>query len=113
MRILFAMWAIPMGLFWGWYFVSLNNMHFGYVMLSRPLHDLVFEMYGQALGIDPATIPGFIARACIFDCFIVAGIIAFRKRKVIAAKLRSRRERLASPLESRQERYLGEPAPSA
>lgn len=113
MRILFAMWAIPMGLFWGWYLLSLNDMHFGYVMLSRPLHDLVFEMYGEILGIDPASIPGLVARACIFDSFIVAGIIAYRKRRFLIAKLRPQSGGHAADLQLRQQRYVGEPAPSA
>ena len=43
MRYLIALWAIPLALFWGWYFLSLNDMTFGYLMLSRRLHDFVFQ----------------------------------------------------------------------
>jgi hypothetical protein len=50
MRYLFALWAAPLVLFWGWFFLSLNDINFGYVMLSRQLHDLVFQLYGQMLG---------------------------------------------------------------
>ncbi|MGO4562238.1 DUF6105 family protein [Rhizobiales bacterium 3FA27D7] len=85
MRALLLLWITPLVLFWGWYFLSLNDMNFGYVMLSRQLHDLVFQLYGEILGIDPAIIPGMVARACVFDSFLVAGIIAFRRRKKIAA----------------------------
>jgi hypothetical protein len=92
MRYLIALWAFPLALFWGWYFLSLNDMNFGYVMLSRRLHDLVFQLYGQMLGIDPATIPAMVARACIFDTFLVGGIIAFRYRNAIAAWVRQNRE---------------------
>src|SRR5262245_23140379 len=102
MRYLIALWAFPLALFWGWYFLSLNDMNFGYVMLSRRLHDLVFQLYGQMLGIDPATIPAMVARACIFDSFLVGGIIAFRYRKASGAWVRQNRER-----------YLGRAAPSA
>jgi hypothetical protein len=101
MRYLIGLWAAPLALFWGWYFLSLNDMNFGYVMLSRRLHDLVFQLYGDMLGIDPATIPWLVARACLFDGFLVACLIAFRCRKAIAAWLRQTRER-----------YLGRSAPS-
>ena len=53
MRYLIALWAIPLALFWGWYFLSLNDMNFGYLMLSRRLHDFVFKLYGEMLGVDP------------------------------------------------------------
>lgn len=91
MRALLLLWITPLALFWGWYFLSLNDMNFGYVMLSRQLHDLVFQLYGEMLGIDPALIPGMVAKACIFDSFLVAGIIAFRRRRQIAAWWRRQR----------------------
>lgn len=97
MRYLIALWVSPLVLFWGWYFLSLNDINFGYVILSRRLHDLLFQLYGQMLGIDPTTIPGLLARACIFDSFLVAGLIAFRKRKAIMTWYRARHGR-----------YLGE-----
>jgi hypothetical protein len=103
MRWVFAAWALPMGLFWGWFFLSLNNVHFGYVMLTRDAHDIVFQLYGNMLGIDPETIPGLVARACILDTFLILGIWAFRRRKEISAWVRIRRDR-----------YSGaEPSPNA
>jgi hypothetical protein len=93
MRYLIALWAIPLALFWGWYFLSLNDINFGYLMLSRRLHDFVFQLYGEMLGVDPSTIPPMVARACICDTFLVAGIVAFRRRKSIAAWARTSRER--------------------
>ncbi|MBL8578634.1 MAG: hypothetical protein JNK47_15525 [Mesorhizobium sp.] len=103
MRWVFAAWALPMGLFWGWYFLSLNNIHFGYVMLTRDAHDIVFQLYGNMLGMDPKTIPGLVARASILDTFLILCIWAFRRRKEISAWVRSRRER-----------YSGvEPSPNA
>ncbi|KUM27669.1 hypothetical protein AU467_16240 [Mesorhizobium loti] len=92
MRALFVFWAAPLVLFWGWFFLSLNDMNFGYVMLSRQLHDLVFQLYGQMLGIDPMIIPGMVARACVFDSFLLAGLVAFRRRRQIAEWIRRRRE---------------------
>jgi hypothetical protein len=100
MRYLIALWVAPLVVFWGWYFLSLNDINFGYVMLSRQLHDLVFQLYGEMLGIDPATIPGLLAKACVFDTFLVGCLIAFRRRKAIAAWLRVQREH-----------YSGERAP--
>lgn len=89
MRYLLVMWAAPLVLFWGWYFLSYYDINFGYVMLSRQLHDLVFQLYGEMLGIDPAIIPGMIAKACLFDALIVLAIWAFRRRRTIASWIRT------------------------
>ena len=37
------------------------------------------------LGVDPATIPALIAKACIFDTAMIVAIWAFRRRREIAA----------------------------
>ena len=95
MRWVFVAWAVPMGLFWGWYFLSYYDMNFGYVMLTRDVHDILFQLYGNALGIDPASIPPLVARACILDTLLILGIWAFRRRKSIGTWLREKRERYA------------------
>mgnify|MGYP000844688274 CR=1 FL=1 len=95
MRYLIAAWAAPLAIFWGWYFLSANDIDFGYLILSRRMHDLVFELYGQMLGIDPATIPGLVARACVLDSLLIVAIYAFRRRTVILAYVRELRARLA------------------
>ncbi|PBB87046.1 MULTISPECIES: DUF6105 family protein [unclassified Mesorhizobium] len=97
MRSLLAFWAAPLVLFWGWYFLSLNDINFGYVMLSRQLHDLAFQLYGQVLGVDPAIIPGMVARACVFDSFLLLGLVAFRRRRRIAEWIGQRREGPVNP----------------
>ncbi len=103
MRWVFAFWAVPMGIFWGWYFLSANDMNFGFVMLTRDVHDLLFELYGQMLGIDPLIIPGLVANACIFDTLLLIAIWAFRRRRSILAWAKAVRDR-----------YRGvEPSPSA
>jgi hypothetical protein len=89
MKYVFALWATPLVLFWGWYFLSFFNIHFGYVMLSRRAHDLVFELYGQMLGIDPQTIPTLIAEACILDTLILLAIWAFRRRKILMPRAKA------------------------
>ena len=93
MRWVFAAWALPMGIFWGWYFLSLNDMNFGYVMLTRDAHDILFELYGQVLGIEPATIPGLVAKACILDTAIILAIWAFKRRRALAAWFAATRRR--------------------
>lgn len=83
MRALLIFWAAPLGFFWGWYFLSLNNLNFGTTFFSRELHDLVFTIYGNILGVDPDTIPALAARACVVDTLIILAIFAFRKRASI------------------------------
>ncbi|MCV0396435.1 MAG: DUF6105 family protein [Rhizobiaceae bacterium] len=97
MKYLFALWAAPLILFWGWFGLSYYNIHFGYVMLSRPAHDLIFQLYGDVLGIDPGIIPGMVARACILDTFIILGIWAFRRRREIRAWWERRGTRNQAP----------------
>lgn len=96
MRTLLTLWALPLVLFWGWYFLSLNDINFGYLILSRQLHDFVFQLYGNMLGMDPKEIPPLIARACMFDSTFVAAIWAFRRRRTIAGWLKAVQARWAS-----------------
>jgi len=96
MRYVLIFWALPLGLFWSWYFLSLNDLDFGSVMLSREMHDLVFGLYGDLLGIEPSTIPPLVARACVIDTFILLGIVAFRRRRAIRDWLSARRGRYLS-----------------
>ncbi len=89
MRKLLALWLGPLAFFWGWYFLSLNDL--GGVFFSRALHDQVFNMYGTMLGIEPTAIPGMIAEALVVDSLILGAIVAFRKRRKIAAWWENRR----------------------
>lgn len=93
MRYVFALWALPLTVFWGWYFLSLNDLNFGFVMLTRQLHDLVFELYGEMLGIEPATIPPLVAKACVIDTLLILALWAFRRRQQLLAWGRSWRDR--------------------
>jgi hypothetical protein len=98
MRYLLLFWALPMGLFWGWYYLSYNDMNFGLLMFSRPVHDYAFGFYADLLGIDPQTIPPLVARACVVDTGLILAIFAFRRRASIMRSLRAARERyLAAP----------------
>ncbi|MEP9373129.1 DUF6105 family protein [Mesorhizobium sp. KR1-2] len=100
MRYILILWASPLLIFWGWFGLSFYDINFGYVMLTRRVHDLVFQLYGQMLGIDPQTIPALVAKACIFDTLIVLAIFAFRRRRQMGAWLRMRRERYLGTVSS-------------
>lgn len=89
MRTLLLMWLGPIAFFWSWYFLSLADI--GGFMLSRQMHDQVFLIYGEILGIDPAAIPGMVAKALVFDSLFVVAIILFRKRKPLTAWWTARR----------------------
>lgn len=92
MRYVFLAWALPLMLFWGWYFLSLNDVSFGFTMLTRDAHDLVFRIYGHVLGLDPQVVPGLAARACIVDTGTILAIWAFRRRREIMAWIGARRD---------------------
>ncbi len=85
MRWILIFWGVPMGLFWGWYFLSYHDINFGLLFFSRLVHDFAFEFYGNLLGIDPTTIPPLVARACVVDTLLIFSIYAFRKRREIMA----------------------------
>jgi hypothetical protein len=111
MRIILALWAAPLLAFWGWFGLSYYDVHFGYVLLTREAHELIFQLYGEILGIDPATIPSLVAKACVFDTFILLGIWAFRRRRQLRAWL-DRRE-IRSRLALRRARYSGDASPES
>ena len=95
MKYVFFAWALPMSLFWGWYFVSYYDLGGDYLMLTRAGNDLVFNIYGKILGIDPTTIPWLAAKACIMDTALIGAIWAFRRRREIAGWWHNRREQAA------------------
>lgn len=97
MRYILIFWALPMGLFWGWYGLSYHDVSFGTLFLSRRVHDFAFAFYGHLLGIDPATIPRLVLRACILDTALIFAIYAFRKRREIHGWWRERQEGVTTP----------------
>ncbi|TWG61394.1 DUF6105 family protein [Aminobacter sp. J44] len=90
MRYILIFWGLPMAFFWGWYFLSYNDINFGLLFFSRVLHDFAFEFYGNLLGIDPAEIGPMVARACVVDTLVIFSIYAFRRRRDILAWWRRR-----------------------
>lgn len=81
MRVILILWAIPIILFWGWYGLSANDMHFGNLFLSRLFHDHMFQIYGNMLNMPPDEVPAKIAGVFIFDTGLLLSIAAFRWRK--------------------------------
>lgn len=100
MRYVLALWAAPLLIFWGWYGLSYNNIHFGYVMLTREAHNLVFQLYGEMLGIGPEIIPGMVAKACVVDTLFLLAIYAFRRRRQLATWAKIRRARYLGVISS-------------
>lgn len=85
MKWFLILWAGPVFLLGSWYWLSYYDLSFGFFMLTRDTHDLVFQIYGQILGIDPALLPTLVMRAVAVDSLIVIAILAFRRRKQIYA----------------------------
>lgn len=85
MKWFLILWAGPVALLGAWYGLSYYDMSFGFFMLTRQTHDLVFQIYGNILGIPPEDLPPLVARAIAFDSLIVFSIVIFRRRKAIYA----------------------------
>ncbi len=81
-RALLLLWALPILLFGVWYGLSANDINFGTLMFSRELHDYIFTIYGNLLGIEPEAMPSFLLKAIITDSAIVLSFVAWRKRSV-------------------------------
>ena len=89
MKVFLVLWVTPIVLLGSWYGLSYYDINFGYRILSRDLHDLVFTIYGNLLGIPPETIPPLVLKAIILDTFLVIGFIVIkRRRKQIWAAVR-------------------------
>jgi len=101
MKTLLLLWALPITILGAWYGLSYYNMSFGIFMLTRDAHDLVFQVYGDILGIPPETIPPLVLRAIIVDSLILFAIIGFRRRKQIKAWWADRQEKSAELSEVR------------
>ncbi|MBW9074332.1 DUF6105 family protein [Agrobacterium deltaense] len=100
MKWFLILWAGPVALLGSWYWLSYYDMSFGFYMLTRQTHDLVFEIYGNILGLPPESLPPLVARAIAVDSLIVFAILAFRKRKQIAAWWQGRQSAARASAES-------------
>jgi len=85
MKWVLFFWALPLVLLGSWYSLSYYDINFGMLILTRRMHDLVFQIYGQILGIPPQNIPPLVLKAVIVDSIMLAAILSFRRRKAILA----------------------------
>ncbi len=100
-------WAAPLAFLCGWYSLSYNDLNFGYFMLSRQAHDLVFQIYGNALGMPAEDVPPLVAKALLFDTALVFAIIPlWRMRKRILGLVRAGLEKLHNPKPAQSEDSL-------
>ncbi|MGG7518040.1 DUF6105 family protein [Allorhizobium undicola] len=101
MRWLLIFWAGPIFLLGSWYYLSLNDMSFGIFMLTRQANDLVFQVYGNMLGLDPASLPPLVMRAIVVDSAVLFALVGLRRRAKIIAWLRARRAQLSLAVKDR------------
>jgi hypothetical protein len=92
MKWVLIFWGGPIAFLGSWYWLSYYNISFGYFMLTRDAHDLVFQIYGNILGISPEIIPGLVLDVILFDSAIVFGLLALRRHRQIFAGLRRLRD---------------------
>lgn len=91
MKWFLILWIVPVCLLGAWYGLSYYDMNFGFVMLSRQIHDLVFQIYGNILGVPPEDLPRMVFKAVAVDSLIVLGIVLFRYRKGLIKWAKARR----------------------
>jgi hypothetical protein len=97
MRALLIFWAGPLAFFWGWYFLSLHDISLGTAFFSRQMHDLVFEVYGNILGVSPDSVPAMAAEACLVDSLILLALVAFRRRRALWRAAMRLRQAISAP----------------
>jgi len=90
MKWLLFFWALPLAVLGSWYGLSYYDINFGYMILTRQMHDLVFQIYGKILGLPPQDIPPLVLKAIIMDSCVLFLVLAFRRRKAIIAWWKSR-----------------------
>jgi hypothetical protein len=83
MKWILIFWAAPLIFLVGWYTLSYYDINFGFLILSRRMHDMVFQIYGNLLGIKPEKVPPLVLEAIIFDTSIVFALLIFRSRQAI------------------------------
>ena len=81
MKWVLFFWALPLAILGSWYTLSYYDINFGYMILSRQMHDVVFQVYGNILGLPPESIPPLVMKAIIVDTFMLVAIVSFRRRR--------------------------------
>ena len=106
MKWFLILWAGPIGFLLGWYGLSSYDINFGTFFFSRQMHDLVFQIYGQILGIPPKDIPPLVLKAILLDSCVVVALMALRKRKELRRWWSGRRRPPQSPLGAKRPESL-------
>jgi len=96
MRWFLFFWFAPMSFLVLWLTLASHDISGGTIFFSRALYDQVFGLYGAALGLPPESLPPMVIRALAVDSTVVLGIFAFRRRRAIAAAVRSWRQSRSS-----------------
>jgi hypothetical protein len=99
MKWFLVFWAGPIVFLGAWYWLSYYDMNFGIFMLTRQVHDLTFQLYGNILGIPPETIPPLVARAIVVDSLVVFSLIGFRRRRAIMTWWKARQAPKSSSMD--------------
>lgn len=94
---LVAAWLVTMVAFWLWFALSLHDLSFGLFVFSREFHQTIMAVYGWTLGVEPARVPGLLANAFALDGVLVIAILAFRRRRRLAAWLAETRSSCLNP----------------
>lgn len=91
MKSILMFWGAPLAMLGLWYGLSYYDINFGFFMLRREFHDLVFQTYGDVLGLAPEVIPPLVAKAIVLDTAVVFCLVGLRNHRAIAAWWRDRR----------------------
>lgn len=85
MKYLLIFWALPVGAVAVWYYLSFNDNHFGFLLLSRVFNDAVFNAYGDILGMDAQSVRELLIRTFVIDTMFIAAILYFKPFRRIKA----------------------------
>ena len=88
-----VIWLGTVAVFWLWFLVSLYDLGLGLFVLSPGFHESVMLLYGWTLGIEPAVVPQYFARAFAVDGALVLAILGFQRRQALVAWLAATRPR--------------------
>ena len=82
MKYLFALWAAPLVVFWGWFYLRFTTC--SAMSSCRAQGTIWFPALRELLGIEPEIIPPMVARLAYLTVVICA-IWAFRRRRELSA----------------------------
>lgn len=93
LKYLLIFWGVPVGVVVAWYSLSINDINFGFVLLSRVFNDLVFDVYGNILGMEAQAVRDLLIRTFVIDTLFIAAVIYFKPFRRIKAWWVARRDK--------------------